>query len=390
MEPGEFGEVQTLVSLFLQIGIFLIVLGRLSINIITNSDGGGQRNRLVLEFEKLAFLISIGFLFASVALSPWLQGYFKFESPLPFSLLALAVVVSVPFAFRSSYLRAKHHFGHNSWAAIVGAGSKLVLSAVLVIIGLSTSGALFGIVMAQLLAFAYAARYARKYGFTERLRGRLKSKPDFGLLKPELGYAALVLAGSLAITVMYSVDIIVVKHYFDAETAGLYAGIATVARVLFFLTASITQVLMPAIKLRATPTQNRSTLAKSLGLMLAVGGGALLVFFAAPELVVDILMGQTYLTYAALLPRLGLAIFIISVLNLFITYFIALRRFAAGVIAVCGALATLVLLSVSHESPQAVVNGLLYGSLIMLFALAAWSSWPRVARAWQPGQAEKN
>lgn len=377
MQPTAFGEVQTLVSLFLQIGIFLSVLALVSINIIANMKDEVQRNRINLELEKLALLISGVLLAASVILGPWLQSYFQFGSPLPFSLLALAVVVTVPFTFRTAYLRGKKQFSRNSLAFIVGAGSKLILSVALVAIGLSTAGALFGIVLAQLLAFTYAARYARRYGFTESLRGRLWRMPDMRLIRPELKYALLVLAGSLAVTVLYSVDIVVVKHYFDVQTAGLYAGVATVARILFFLTASIAQVLMPSIRLQQSAAENRRILIKSLVLLLAIGGSVLAVFCAVPKMVVGILMGESYQTYAHLLPRLSVAIFIISVLNLIVTYYMALRYYPAGIVMVAGTAITYIWMHYSHHSLQAVVDSLLYGSLTILVLLSLWLAWTR-------------
>jgi O-antigen/teichoic acid export membrane protein len=383
MRPAVFGEVQTLVSLFLQITIFLTVLGLLSINIVTNVDDVRQRNRLILELEKLAILVSVVFLSVSILLGPWLRDYFNFGSPLPFSLLALAIAISVPLTFRGAYLRAKQHFGHNSITLVVAAGTNLVLSATLVASGLRTSGAMVGLVLSQLLAFGYAARFARKYGFTESLKGHLFRLPDIKLIRPELIFAFWVLISSLSITVMYSVDIVMVKHYFDAKTAGLYAGIATIARILFFLTASIGQVMMPAIKLKLSARENRRTFLYSLALVTAVGGSAVVVFYVAPHLIIGILMGKTYQAYADLLPRLSLAIFIISVLNLFMGYFIAVRYFPAAIITGLGAAITFGLMYTHHQSLGDVINSLLIGSVAMIAAMAAlW-----IARA-RPAQAE--
>ena len=389
LEPAAFGEVQTLVSLFLQAGIFLSVLALLAINIIANTDNESERNRIIIELERVALGASLVVLLVVVVLAPLLREFFNFESSWGFVLLAVALVATVPFTFRTAYLRGRQQFGRNSVAFIVGAACKLLISAVLVAIGWGTGGAILGIAVAQVLAFLFAARSARKYGFSESLRTRLLKLPEAGLVRPHLKYAGLVLAGSLAITVLYSIDIVVVKHYFDAHTAGLYAGIATVARVLFFLTASIAQVLMPAVRLRQSVRQNQQILLKSLALLLLIGGAALAIFYFMPRPIVQVLMGRDYLTYAGLLPRLSLAIFVISILNLFMIYFIALRRYAAGIIIAGGAALTCGWMQASHRSLEAVVNSLLYGSLTLLAVLAGWTVWHnrklitarRVARA---------
>jgi O-antigen/teichoic acid export membrane protein len=232
-------RASTLVSLLLQASIFLSVLGLLTINVVANYGESKQSDKIILELEKLALLISGMLCILTVVLSHALQSFFQFDDYLPFIMLSLAVAVTVPFTFRTAYLRGKQYFGLASIAGILGAAAKLGFSAVLVLMHFGTTGAIAGIVFAQLLAFGYAALKAKKHGFSESLRGQLIRLPDMRLIMPELRYALLVLAGSLIVTGLYSVDIVVVKHYFDAHTAGLYAGIAAVARIIFFLTASI-------------------------------------------------------------------------------------------------------------------------------------------------------
>ncbi len=150
----------------------------------------------------------------------------------------MAVLLGVPMTFRSGFLRAKKRFGIVSMVGIIAAVSDLVISVVFVLAGWGTTGAIAALVVTQLIAFLCAAHYARRLGFTESLRSGMFRLPDFKLVLPELKYAALVLVGSLAITALYSIDSVAVKHYFDAATAGQYAGISTVGRIIFFLTAT--------------------------------------------------------------------------------------------------------------------------------------------------------
>jgi O-antigen/teichoic acid export membrane protein len=377
LQPAAFGETQTLVSLFLQISIFLTVLGMLTINIVANytADGAAQqkqRDRVILELEKFALLISLGLLILTVLFGGALERFFQFSDYLPFVLLGLAVVVTVPFTFRSAYLRGQQFFGITSLAGIVGAGAKLAFSAIFVAMGMGTAGAILGVVLAQFLAFLYAALYARRHGFRESLFKQMGRLPDLRLILPELKYALLVLVCSLTITGLYSIDIVVVKHYFDARTAGLYAGIAAVARIVFFLTASITQVLMSAVRLQNFAQQNSAVVTKSFVLLSVIGGGTVALFWAMPRLIVGHLMGADYLAYASLLPRLSLVVFLISILNLFITYHMALRRYSIALIVIMGGLASVLFLAISHGTLMNVVNGLLYGSIVTLTALGLW------------------
>lgn len=372
LDIESYGEVQALVSLFLQMTIFLTVLSQVTVNIVANYSDEEQKRRVVFELEKLA-LMFFSILFVAVAIFGWkLKAFFHFDSVWPFIVLMLALVAAVPLTFRSAFLRAHKKFGATSVTNLLAAGAKILFSAVLVLIGWNTLGAIFGIVLAQVLAFGYAIMQSRKVGFARPDGAKLWRRPDVAALRPELKYAMLVLCGSLIVTILSSVDIFVVKHYFSAEVAGQYAGVSTVARMIFFLTASVSQVLLPSVKANLPAKQNRQFLLKSLGLVTVLGGGACLVFALFSHRIVTLFMGSAYDRYAHLLSLLSVTMFVVSILNLVISYYIALRRYQISGIVVAGALITGALLAMHHNTLDAVVDSLLYGSLTMLAMLALW------------------
>lgn len=372
LDVEAYGEVQALVSLFLQLTIFLTVLGQVTVNVVANYDDEQERQKVTFELEKVALFLSLAMFVIVAAFGFKLKAFFNFESVWPFIVVMIALVAAVPLNFRIAYLRGHKKFSETSIANLIGAAGKIVLSVMLVWIGWNTIGAIFGVVLAQIIAFGYAIYAARKVGFFVPAAGKRFSVPDFTLLKPELKYGLLVLVGSLTVTVLSSVDIFIVKHYFDAETAGQYAGVSTVARMIYFLTASVAQVLLPSVKMSQTPKQNKQFLLKSLALVGVLGGGALLVFVVFAEQIITVLMGSDYIRYAYLLGTLSLAMFIISILNLLISYYIALRRYQIGAIVVLGAVIAGLLLMSHHETLNSVVNSLLYGSMSMLGLFVLW------------------
>lgn len=374
LAPDNFGEVQVLFSLFAQITIFLNVLSLLTVNIVVNYADEAKRNRIILELEKLSIGISAVLVLATILCGTVLQDFFKFASGLPFVMLVLAVLVSTPLMFRTGYLRGHKRFGLVVLAGILSSVFDIIFSIVLVKAGYGTTGAILGLALAQIIACGFAMYIARRHGFTESLRRNFWRLPDLKLILPELKYAGLVFVGSLAITGLYSIDTIAVKHYFDAHTAGLYAGIATIARIIFFVTASIAQVLLPSIKLQHSKAENQQVLLKSFIMLVVIGGVALVGCTVLSRFTIETLMGSTYLPYANLLPRLSLVVFIISLLNLFILYHIALRRYEIAAIVAVGVALTFGLLLLHHESLRAVVDSLLYGSLGLMALLGIWTA----------------
>lgn len=369
---SEFGEVQVVVSLFAQLALFFGAFSMVTANIASNVHDVDERNRLVFELEKIAFMImGAAGLIAFVAIIP-VQHFLQLGSPWPLIALLAALIVSVPLAFGTSYLQGRQRFTEMSLVNILSATAKLVLAAGLVLAGLGAFGAIGGIALASTLAWLLVASRARKAGYHwPKARGGLHF--NLSLVRNELGYAGLVLIVSLVSTLLYTGDIVVVKHFFSPDQAGAYAGIAVVGRIIFFLTGSIGGVMFPAIKQEAAPRENRRILAFSLGLVTLLGGGALAVFSLVPRLIIQLLLGSRYLALAHLLPRLSLALFMISIINLFFFYHLALRRRFVALIASAGGAVTFGLLTLRHASIAAVINDLILGSLFILIALGIWS-----------------
>lgn len=366
MEPAAFGEVQVLISLFLQFTILLNVLSMITVNIIVNSTDHNKAHRIIFELEKLMVYLAAVLLAVSIVSGEFFRSTLRFESSLPFAALALAILTSIPLTFRGAFARAKKRFGIASISQLIGAAAKIALSAGLVILGLGATGAMLGIVVAQLVAFLYAARWAARLGFARPSDTHYGTLPNLKTVLPELKYASAVFISLLSVTLLMSIDVIVVKYLFDAHTAGLYAGIATVARIIFFLAVPLSQVLMPMVKVGNTATQNRRLLMKSLVLTMLICGVVLAVMGIMPEWTIKILMGVEYITYSSLLPPLAIAIFLVSIVNLIFMYFLALRQKMVMLIGIIGFATLLGVLISQHSSVHAVVNSMLLGSTFTL------------------------
>lgn len=367
-----YGEVQALVSLFLQLGIFLTVLSQVTVNVVANYDDPIQKQRVTLELERLGFLVGLAILLVGSVFSHALASFFHFNSVWPFIVMLVAVVATVPLSFRTGYLKGHRKFSAVALANITSSASEIIISAVLVILGFGATGALGGLVIAQILAFSYAAYRARQVGFTKPEGTRLLSLPEWNVIAPEMKYSVFVLILSIMITGLSTLDIFTVKHYFDPKVAGYYAGVSIIGRSIYFVTVPISQVMLPMVRLNRTARENRAVLLKSLGLLTLIGGGAALVFSLFPRLIIGILMGHRYLAYAHLLPMLSLVMFMVSVINLFVSYYISLRKYHSSVIIAISALITGLLIVLRHQTVGTVVSDLVYSTAATLALFIVW------------------
>src|SRR5688500_11834357 len=78
LEPAAFGEVQTLISLFLQLTTFLMVLSIVTVNVVANTADVARRNHTILEFEKITLLGAIGLLLLVLLAGEPLRHFLQF------------------------------------------------------------------------------------------------------------------------------------------------------------------------------------------------------------------------------------------------------------------------------------------------------------------------
>jgi O-antigen/teichoic acid export membrane protein len=280
--------------------------------------------------------------------------------------------VSAAIGFRVAYLRGKSDFIATTISGIAGSSTKIVASLALVVLGFETAGAVGGILISQLIVFWYAASKAKKLGFIQYHSGL---QPDWALLKPQAKYAGLVLFVSLTNVLMYTIDVTIVKYLFSPDVAGQYAAIATISRIVFFLTASIGMVLLSSVKISKPPRENSRLLIRSIGMVLALGGISALIFMLFPTQIAHLLFGHRYDAYSGLLPLLSVSVLAMSLNALIANYHIALRHYWVIAYTGIGAITTTILLVTSHATPADIVRGLAIGSGVMLIGLVLWTGY---------------
>lgn len=369
LPPEVFGEVQVLTSLITQIGIVLSVMTLISTNIIVNQKDEAEAHRTVAEIEKVTMYAGIGLLLIVTLFATKIEEALQFSSHWPFILMTSIFLINIPLAFKVAYLRGRQDFAAVSLQNIIAAMGKLGFSVALVFVGFSTLGAIGGMVIAQAVALYYATTKAKALTKSTISTKNSSRNVDFSLLKKEAPYALFVTALLLVVTLQFSLDIIVIKYFFPPAEAGLYAGIATISRIIYYLTGSIAIVLLSSIKIEKPASENLKTLSRSILLTLALGGSATIFFVLFPQLVINLLIGSRYESYASILPKLSLALLGVSLVNLVANYHIALRNYKAVIPIAVGALTTYVLIARNHDSISAVISSFLYGSVVMLLGL---------------------
>lgn len=372
MQPADFGEVQTVISIFGQLAIFFSVIGLISIGIITKYSDEDQRLKITNEISRLALYVSVVMLLLIILFSPELKGFFHFQSVLPFFALACTLLISVPIAFSNSYLQGHKRFLVLATSNLILSTGRIVLAVIFVVAGFRALGAIGGLICAQLIALAYSLKKGK--GIRHFVANHLHlQKPQLQIIRGELTFISAVFLTSLTTNLLLSLDILAIKHYFPPRAAGYYTGISIIANIVYFVTGPIAGVLIPSISVSQTEAESFSFLRRSLYLLLPIGGGITLFFVLLPHLVVTLLLGSAFGPYATYLKGLSIALFLLSIANLLIYYHIGRRHNAIAPVVTIGLIVTTALLWIRHTTMGAVVGDLEIGASFILVLMIGLS-----------------
>lgn len=366
MGVSSYGELQIITSFLLQLTTVFVGLNLISVNIVANHDES-EAGALMIALQKTVFwliaLACIGMILAGNIL----KNFFHFSSAWPFLLIAPALLIDALSVFWTGYLQGHKDFKSLSVYTLSTGLGKIIFSVVLVILGLGVSSGPLGIALGLLLSLIIV-RFVTKHDLPSILKTlQLPQKHEIRLIKAHLVFIIEVIIALISMSVLLSIDILLVKHLFSAQYAGQYAGIATIARILFYASAPIVSVMLPAIKIREhreSQAAFRRTILVSLGIC-AIG---LSIFALIPHFIVHLFLGGAFTSSAHWLPLLGIIAVLVTLTNIIINYLLALRSHLAVVIGLVSLAVGIPLILIHHATIEQIVmsasSGLLSGQLI--------------------------
>jgi O-antigen/teichoic acid export membrane protein len=182
-----------------------------------------------------------------------------------------------------------------------------------------------------------------------------------------------VLIAQLGQILINNSDILIVRHFFPAESAGQYAALALIGRIVFFATWSVVTAMLPiAAQRHRRGEPHRPLLYASLGVVLAVSlviVGATILF---PGAIVGLLFGPAYLGIAPMLWLYALATMFFALATVIITYRLSIGNVEGTYFAIAAGAAQVALLWILHASLAQVVWVQLVLMAVLFMLLFAW------------------
>lgn len=258
--PIAFGHTTAVYTLLILISAVTLSFQILTAKIVAQHESPEAQSLAYKGFHRQGWAASIVVSLLLLLFRETVTSYLNLQDSVLIILLALGTTFYVPLGARRGYIQGVCQFRQLALNLILEGLVRLCGSLLLIRMGLGVRGVIAANAAAVMTAYLFAQPKLHKpIGLIAELPVAFRE----GL------QAAVFFAGQVIIN---NCDIVVVKHFFPPESAGVYAAVALVGRVVFAFSWAIVSSMFPiAAETGSRKQEDRGLLGTSLLLVLGIG-----------------------------------------------------------------------------------------------------------------------
>jgi O-antigen/teichoic acid export membrane protein len=341
--PSEFGHINAAVTILLLASCASLAFQLVCAKFVARNESFGARSaviRLLLGKAWLVSLILAAILFA--AQKP-ISAYLNLPSPWILGLLAIGVAVYAPLGVKRGAMQGMCSFPRLGGNFVLEAFTRLAVGVGLVVTGYSVLGAVGAISAGVVMAY-----------FLPALPPELRIHPVTGE-PPSFAEAVQAIVFFVGQVIINNIDILLVKHFFPADAAGVYAAIAQMGRLLYFVCwFGVVNAMFPVTASRQDHTESEAV---GLPVALVFGISGVFVLGAAlfPHFIMGLIFGSKFISVGPLLALYAAATGLYSLAVVLIAYEMSQRIANTGWLQLLVSGALVLVIGFFHHSLREVI-----------------------------------
>lgn len=366
--PASYGELASLISLIGLIGIIPASFGLVIIKYVSSAKTKQDEANLVGWLKSKVFLLSLVFFIAILLTSPFIYSFLKISKISYLVLIALFFLFSLPVALNRSILQGLLKFKEMMISVLIEYSAKIILSIFLVYLGFQVGGAILALMISTLLGFYVSNLYLRN--------SVPKNSDPPSNIKSMLAFAVPVTIQTITITSLYSSDVILVKHFFSAHDAGIYAALSTLGKIIFFAAGPITTVMFPLVSQRKSKGEDHTIIFIYSFISTCLFAISILaMYWLIPNLAIKLLYGSAYLEASNLLIWFGFFITLFTLSSLLVNYSLSLGKTRVVLLPLLAAFLQIIGILLFHQSLYTVIFISIIVAALLLLCLLIYSTY---------------
>lgn len=269
--PTGFGHATAVYTLLTLISAVTLSFQIVSAKVVAQQSTLQGKSAVYRRFERSAWAAGILVALSLLLFRIQISDYLNLPTPILVVLLAVGAAFYVPLGSRRGYIQGAYGFQRLAINLVVEGLARLGGSLLLIALGYGVRGVIAANAAAVALAYFAAA---------SKLAPRVQTDIHLPHAFHEALQAIIFFVGQVLIN---NCDIVLVKHFFPATEAGLYAAVALVGRVIFSFAWAVVNSMFPVVAgTREKERRGHGLLTTSLLLVAAIGSVIALVLRVAP------------------------------------------------------------------------------------------------------------
>lgn len=283
--PADFSHAAAAVTILMLVSAITLAFQLVCTKLVAKSDSVEAKAAVFQTLHKKSWWVGLGLGSAILLSSSALASYLRLSSTWVIILLAVGLTVYVPLGVKRGGLQGTCRFRGLSLNMVAEAIVKFGAAIILIEMGYGVLGAVAAI--SGSVIFAYLLPDAAH---------ELRSKAAGSAGKLHLGETVQAIVFFVGQVIISNIDILMVKHFFPPDLAGLYAAIALVGRLLYFGAWSIVSAMFPVSAGTNEERQTPALLALPLLMVTGMSAAFVLLLAAFPQLVFRSLFGAHFVS----------------------------------------------------------------------------------------------
>lgn len=359
--PDAFADAAILITLMLVLSFVAMTFQLAVAKFTTEFDDKKQGtfiNRVYTQASRFGVVLGA----AIVVFATQLQKIFQTESSVMFTIFGLAVPIYFIMSVNRGRLQGEKAFIQLSITYQLEMLCRLALTfALLLVFNITSSIAVSSAIAISFIAGVFPFKKIRIKGVSQKVLNRKENKII-------VQFFVLTACYELTQIICNNSDILLVKHYFPLHDAGLYASLALIGRVVYFVTWMFVMLLLPTVvSMRKEGKNSVPVLLQYVGYITVLASAIVAFTFLFPTVAVQLLFGEQYIAIAPLLGWYALATSFFALSNIFAYYYLSLNHYKPIVIAAVFGLLQVVLIMGFHNSlfQVVIVQMIAMGTLLL-------------------------
>ena len=280
--PGDFSQAAAAVTLLMLASCINLAFQLVTAKLIARATSKPERAAIYQTLTKRAWYVGAALTAFLFLVRVPLANYLRLPETRLVDVLALGMLFYIPLGVRRGAMQGLCQFVRLSANLTAEAVVKLVGAMAFIFFGAGVFGAVGAISLSVFGAYLLPA------GDKEL---RIKASGEFDSHFMEGMQAIIFFVGQVIIN---NVDILMVKHYFASEDAGVYAAVALVGRLLYFATWSVTSAMFPVSAGASVEKESRRVMVVPLLFVIALSSIFVVFLGAFPNVIVHVLFGNGF------------------------------------------------------------------------------------------------